>query len=246
MSGYCLESGSHDRWLHGGLLAAVIVALACTSTVDAADNPAKIRLAALVEEGDILSREIAKLDPETKRIKLEGDRIATSERSLLEQSNALTKAFGQYNADLAQHRETTKGWPDRCRVVPGDPEAKEACDAEATDLSAQAAKLEERLAALEARRDALNVRVDQHNTARLKWDEHRRKQDARVDVSELGIQQWIEKARSFWGTEGFSLLVVQAGNPSACAGNQSTSGEARPVEGLRRIQQCFKAVNAGT
>jgi len=246
MSGYCLESGSHDRWLHSGVLAAAIVALACASAVDAADDPVKVRLAALVEEGDILSREAANLDQETKRVKLEGDRVATSERSLLEQSNTLTKAFGQYNADLAQHREATKGWPDRCRVVPGDPEVKEACAAEATELGAQATKLEERLAALEARRDALNVRIDQHNAARLKWDEYRRKQDARVDVSELGIQQWVEKARSFWGTEGFSLLVVQAGNPSACTRNPSTSGEVRPLEGLRRIQQCFKAVNAGT
>jgi len=246
MSGYCLESVSYDRWLHSGVLAAVIVALTCTPTVDAADDPVKVRLAALVEEGDVLSREAANLDPETKRVKLEGDRIATSERSLLEQSNALTKAFGQYNADLAQHREATKGWPDRCRIVPGDPEVKQACDAEATELSAQATKLEERLAALEARRDALNVRIDQHNAARLKWDEHRRKVDAQVDISELEIQRWIEKARSFWGTEGFSLLVVQAANPSACTRNPSISGEALPLEGLRRIQQCFKAVNAGT
>ena len=243
MSGYCLESGSHDRWLRSGVLAAAIVVFACTSTVDAADNPVKIRLAALVEEGDILLREAAKLDPETKRIKLEGDRIATSERSWLEQSNTLTKAFGQYNADLAQHRDATKGWPDRCRVVPGDLEAKEACDAEATELSVQATKLEERFAALEARRDALNVRVDQHNAARLKWDEGRRKQDARVDVSELNTKRWVEKARSFWDTEGFSLLVVQAGNPSACVrSQQSTSGEQRSAEALKRIQQCFKAV----
>jgi hypothetical protein len=246
MPSYCLESGSHDRWLRSSFFAAVILALACTSTVDAADDPVKIRLAALVEEGDILSQEAANLVPETKRVKLEGDKIVASERSLLEQSNALTKAFAQYNADLAQQREVAKDWPDRCRLVSTDAEVKQACDAEATELSAQAAKLEERLAALEARKDALNVRITQHNAARLKWDEHRRKQDARVDVSELDIQRWIDKARSFWDTEGFSLLVVNAGNPSTCARNQQpTSGEQRPADALKRIQQCFKTVKAG-
>ena len=188
--------------------------------LNAADDPVKIRLAALVEEGDILSQEAANLVPESKRVKLEGDKIVASERTLLEQSNALTKAFAQYNADLAQQREAAKDRPDRCRPASNDADVKQACDSEATELSAQAAKLEERLAALQARRDALNVRIDQHNTARLKWDEHRRKQDARVDVSELDIQRWIDKARSFWATEGFSLLVEQAGNSISCARNQ--------------------------
>ena len=243
MSGYRLESGSCHWSLRSGLTAAVIVALVHAPTVYAADDPVKIRLAALVEEGDILSQEAANLVPETKRVKLEGDKIVASERTLLEQSNAVTKAFAQYNADLAQQREAAKDWPDRCRPVSSDADVKQACDAEATELNAQAAKLEERLTTLEARRDALNVRIDQHNTARLRWDEHRRKQDARVDVSELDIQRWIDKARSFLGTEGFSLLVVQAGNPSICARNQQpTSGEQRPADALKRIQQCFKAV----
>jgi hypothetical protein len=246
MSGYGLESGSSRRRLGRCIAAAIIVAHCYASTLSAADDPVKIRLAALVEEGDILSQEAANLVPETKRVKLEGDKIVASERTLLEQSNAVTKAFAQYNADLAQQRETARDWPDRCRPGSSDADVKQACDTEAAEMNAQAAKLEERLTALEARRDALNVRIDQHNTARLKWDEHRRKQDARVDVSELDIQRWIDKARSFWGTEGFSLLVVQAGSPSICARNQQpTSGEQRPADALKRIQQCFKAVRAG-
>ena len=224
------------------LTVAVIAALGLLPNVYAADDPIKLRLTALIEEGDILSQEAATLAPETNQVKLEGEKVAASERSLLEQSNALAKAFAQYNTDVAQQREAAKDLRDRCRPLRGNIEAKQACDAEAIDLDEQAAKLEERLSALEARRDALNARIDQHNIARLKWDERRRKQDGRVDVSELDIWRWVDKARAFWDTEGFSLLVVQAGNPSACMRiQQSGSGEQRPAE-FKRLQQCFKAV----
>jgi predicted RNase H-like nuclease (RuvC/YqgF family) len=242
MPGYGLESGSSNWWLGSCLTVAVIAALGCLPSVYAADDLTKTRLTALIEEGDILSQEAATLAPETNRVKLEGEKVVASERSLLEQSNALAVAFAQYNTDVAQQREAAKDLRERCRPLRGDPEAKQACDTEATDLDEQAAKLEQRLSALEERRTALNARIEQHNAARLKWDEHRRKQDARVDVSELDIRRWVDKARAFWGTEGFSLLVVQAGNPSACMRIQQLgSGEQRPAE-MKRIQQCFKAV----
>jgi chromosome segregation ATPase len=246
MSGYCLESGS-NRWRLGSRIAAAIIVAHCyTSSLNAADDPVKIRLAALVEEGDILSLEAANLVPETKRVKLEGDKVIASERTLLDQSDAIKKAFEQYNTDVTKHGEAVKDWRDRCRTASSDADAKQACDAEAAELSAQAAKLEERLPALQARRDALNVRIDQHNAARLKWDERKRKQDARVDVNEREIQGWIDRARAFWATEGFSLLVKQTGNPTACARLQQTGlGDQRPVEASKGIQQCFKAVKAG-
>ena len=63
MYGCRSESGLYNRRLCSRLVVALIVALACASTVNGADSPEKLRLAALVEEGDIWSQEAAQPCP---------------------------------------------------------------------------------------------------------------------------------------------------------------------------------------
>ena len=87
------------------------------------------------------------------------------------------------------------------------------------------------------------AQYDRYNARNAEWDRARRDHGQRRVAHESEVRQWLQRARDFAATEGFAALSSAAGTPAACSSTRlSGSDAAHPVEALKRLQSCFKAL----
>jgi hypothetical protein len=223
-----------------GLVALVMLA-GCSAAVWA-DDAARLRTAALAEEGDLLLEEMVGLEPIRQRERDEAEQLRAGERQLAaevakveKQVNAYNKAAAELNAAAAEHARTCPG-----SVADG---AVAQCNERGERLMEQAAELDRRFSALQAEQSDLNARVDAHNRARQAWQAAKRENAPRLDANAADTQRWVSLARSFMASSEFAALTRRAGQPSACSRLRlSDTGAHFGEQGLRQLHGCLKAV----
>jgi hypothetical protein len=207
------------------------------------DEAARLRLAAMTGQGDLLLQEAAALQPRTRELERRGAELAAEGKRLEADVAAVEGAVREYNAEAGVAASAADAQRERCTGVSLDAQRVAACNEEGAALAAQGAALEQRRAPLAERQEALNQSIDRYNARRAEWDRARREHDQRRIANESEVRQWLERARDFSATDGFAALSRAAGTPAACSSSRlAGSDAAHPVEALKRMQSCLKAV----
>jgi chromosome segregation ATPase len=207
------------------------------------DEVDRLRLAAMTGHGDLLLQEAAALQPRTRELERRGAELAAEGKRLEADVAELEGAVREYNAEVGAAASAADAQRERCIGASLDAQRVAACNEEGVALSAQGAALEQRRAPLAERQEALNQNIDRHNARRAEWDQARRRHDQRRIANESEVRQWLERARDFSATEGFAALARAAGAPAACSSSRLPGSDvAHPVEALKRMQSCLKAV----
>jgi chromosome segregation ATPase len=208
-----------------------------------ADDGARLRLAALVEEAELLLEELAGLQPTIERLRAEGERLAGSEAALRGESPALEREIAAYNAAAGALVEAAQQHRTRCRRQAEDAALTEECNAAGAELMDRYAVLERQRVELAARQQALNERIDRHNADRLAWQADKRENAPRIDRNESDANRWIGSTRNFMLTDEFAALATRAGAPAPCAGLRLSEGTAyHGTQGLKSLHTCLHAV----
>jgi len=238
------DNGSmKQRARMGILLAAGLAALLQVARAD--DNPGRLRLAALAEEGDLLLEEIAQLDPIRKRDSAEAQRLAASEKTLTSDVARVEKEVATYNEAVGALQQVTAEHASACPGSVADSQVEE-CNERGAKLMDRAAGLDRQYVALQAQQKDINGRVEQHNQTREALLAARRENAPRLDSNAADTQRWVTTARSFMTTAEFAALRERAGQPAACAKLRPNDvGAHFGEQGLRQLHACLKAVLRG-
>jgi hypothetical protein len=228
-----------------GALAAALALATCL--LQAADNgAARLRAAALAEEGDLLLEEAASLAPLRERERTEGERLAASEKKLPGDVARVEKQVADYNRAVAELSALAAEHAKACPGTSSGP-ALTQCNDRGAKVMDRAAELDRTRTALDQEQKEINARVDQHNRAREAWLAARRANGPKLDAHAADVQRWVGSARSFMATPDFAALRDEAGKPAACAQlRTSDAGSLFGERGLKQLHGCLKAVLAAT
>lgn len=207
----------------------------------------RLKLAALTQEGDLILDEANALQPVTERLAREGEQLDQVEPKLREESSVLDAAIAKFNGQNTDLERAVQEHRSRCPRETEDKALLESCNAMATGLQSVAQQLEQERPQLQTRQQELKGRIDQHNGARRDWAARKRDHDARLLANKTDAEPWLVAAKAFLATESVKAMVQKAGNPQQCkAGVPAESEAPPPVEGVRRVQACLKALAAAS
>jgi hypothetical protein len=239
--GFCRRARSRSV-----LAGAALLALgAATAAAQDDGGAARLRLAALAEEGDLLLEEMAGLEPLREKDRSEAERLAANEKKLTGEVTQMEKDVAAYNRAVEELSATAA---DYARTCPSNPTAAATagCTDQGARLMDRAAELDARRTALDAQQRDVNDRVTRHNQAREAWMAARRENAPRIDANAADTQKWVATARGFMATSDFAALRRRAGDPAACAGLRiADAGAHFGEQGLKRLHGCVKAVLRG-
>ena len=222
-------------------LVALVMFAGSMGALWADDGAARLRTAALAEEGDLLLEELAGLEPIRQRERDEAQRLNVSEKQLAAEVAKVEKQVTAYNLAVA---ELNSAAAEHERACPGNVAAGVAeCNERGERLMEQAAELDRTFTTLQVAQGEVNGRVDAHNRARQAWQTSKRENAPRLDANAADVQRWVSVARSFMASADFTALSRSAGQPPACAKLRlSDAGSQFGEQGLRQLHGCLKAV----
>ena len=219
--------------------------LACMTVAAAADNdPDRLKLRALVQEGDLLLEEFAELQPTTDKLAAEGARLDAEEQAVRAESMRLNDAIAAFNAGNTELERALKEHAARCSRESENAALVASCNAHAASLRGLGQELQKQRPQLEAGQKKLKQRVERHNSARREWAQRKQKHEGKLQLSGGDTDYWLERARPFLDSAAFRALVEQAGRPQACAPQALEAVARLPAAGaLARAQDCLRAVD---
>jgi DNA repair exonuclease SbcCD ATPase subunit len=226
------------------LICALLLALADV-TPAFADDPGKLKLDALIQEGDLILEEAVRLDPETEQVLDEGERLDAVEKSLRVDSAALDDAIRKHNAAMTALDQEAKDIRARCPYESEDVTLVDSCNVSARSLASAADLRAKEAESLEEWQQSLNQQITRQNAIRSQWAKRKQESDARVALNQGDLKEWLTRVNAFFASDPFKTLQNRAKNPTEC-GPERIGGLATlpPVTALRRAQTCMKAVKA--
>jgi len=238
-----------DRSRHRCLLyltLAVCVCCAHAGLASADEQADRLRLRALIEEGDLILEEAAALSPAADRLAAEGAQLDAAEAALRAEQTGLNDAIARFNAQNVELERLLKEHRAKCSSGSDDAALIEACNARATEFNAAAQAHETQRPALQARQRELPGRIAAQNAARREWALNQREQEPKLQASHADAEYWLGSARTFLTSEPFRAMARNRGAPAACSSAALGDLAAPPaMAALARAQACLKAV-AGT
>jgi chromosome segregation ATPase len=207
----------------------------------------RLKLTALLEEGDLLLDEANALQPVSERLAREGEQLDQAEPKLREESASLDAAIAKFNSQNKDLERALQEHKQRCPRASEDKALVESCNAMAAGLQTVAQQLEQERPRLQARQQELKARIEQHNAARRDWALRKRDHDARLQANRTDCEPWLNSAKSFVATDSFRAMVKKAGDPAQCKAATPTdlAGLASP-DAVRRVQACLKLLTGAT
>ena len=226
------------------LICALLLALADV-TPAFADEPGKLKLDALIQEGDLILEEAVRLDPETEEVLDEGERLDAVEKSLRVDSAALDDAIKKHNAAMAALDQEAKDIRTRCPYESEDVTLVDSCNVSARTLASAADLRAKEAESLEEWQQSLNQQITRQNATKSQWAKRKQESDARVALNRSDLKEWLTRVNAFFASDPFKSSQNRAKNPTEC-GAERVGGLATlpPVTALRRAQTCVKAVKA--
>jgi len=223
-------------------MCAAAVALMVHAALAQAD---RLELDALVEEGGLILEEAAGLAPSSQAVAQEGLEIASAEKTLRDEVQALNRDITQFNAAMAEQERSTEELQAQCAGQTEDKSLVDSCNARITGLRDQASKLEGERPQLRARQEEINARVEKYNAWGRDYVKRKQEQDSRERLNQNDGEDWLGRAKKLLASKEFAAWLAQAGSPAACASEQMGDLAALPLHSaLARAQACLKAVKA--
>lgn len=222
---------------------AVVLALAHPASVSADQDAQRLKLTALVEEGDLILEEAHALQPTVDKLAADGAQLDAAEASVRAESAGLNQTIAKFNADNIELERQVKAHQAACPRESQDKALVESCNASALELQPMVRAHEQQRPALQQRQAALQQRIEAHNAARRDWAQRKRELDPKVQANRKDADYWLGEARAFLAGEGFRGLAKKAGAPTAC--DASKLGElsvAPDIGAVERVHTCFEAV----
>jgi hypothetical protein len=219
----------------------------CLPLAAAAPDPARLKLAALIQEGDLLLEEVGRLEPAGERLAQEGKALDQAERDLRAASPALESDIRKYNEELNALEKGVAARQARCPKESADNALVESCNAEAARLNAESQRMGGVRESLDSRRVELNRQIELFNQARREFTARRQAHEKQLGPNKTDVDYWVERAAAFLASPDFkSLYVLSAAEPGTCAAD--TLGDLKTLhhwESLKRAQRCLRAVQSG-
>jgi hypothetical protein len=223
----------------------VVLAVIGAATPAFADAPGKLRLDALIQEGDLILEEAVRLDPETDQVLDEGERLDAVEKSLRTDSAALDDAIKKHNAAMTALDQEAKEIRTRCPYESEDVTLVDACNTSARSLALAAELQAKEGDRLEEWQQSLNQQITRQNAARTQWTTRKQESDARVALNRGDLKEWLTRVDAFVASDAFKGFAKQAKNPTECGTERiSDLTTLPPVTALRRAQTCLKTLKA--
>jgi chromosome segregation ATPase len=227
-------------------LCAALCLGAAVAGAHADEQTDRLKLTALVEEGDLLLDEANALQPVAERIAREGEQLDQAEPKLREESAGLDAAIAKFNGQNKDLERALQEHKQRCPRESEDKALVESCNAMAAGLQTVAQQLEQERPRLQSRQQELKARIEQHNAARREWALRKRDNDARLQANRTDCEPWLNSARAFLATDGFRALVRKAGDPAPCkAATAAEIAGPASADAVRRVQACLKLLGGG-
>jgi len=206
----------------------------------------RLRLEALVQEGDLLLEEVATLSPSDDQLAEEGRRLVASEQTLREEVQALNQNIIQFNAAMAEQNQAVQTVQSQCPSRTDDQALADACDKRVAQLREQANLLEDDRLQLRARQEELNALVDKQNAWARDYGKRRGTQDSHDRLNQRDSDEWLGRAKQLLASQDFTALSAHAGNPQACGADQMNEVATLSTRlALARVMTCLKALKAG-
>jgi hypothetical protein len=228
---------------------ALVAGVMCLASLSALadDSPDQRMNAALLEEGQMLQAQAAKLQPEGVQLERDRARLIAEEKELHDEAFQVTRGFTEYNVVADEHNAKTKKQREDCAggVTTYQSQADE-CNALAEELRKQADVLSAQGAELDRRQETVNKRIAAHNTAGREWNDRAREHQAVWMPSVQQMQDWLMRFKQFYESASFPQFAASAGQPAACASEQiGVIGNPDVIASLGRAVQCLKALKGG-
>lgn len=225
-----------------------VVALGMMNLVQPAladEESDRLKLRALIDEGNLILEEAAGLEPLTAHLAAEGTELDAADRALRAESAALDADIGVFNASSADLQRATQELRTKCPRESEDKALVDSCNAQAAVLQTQMHKLNQERPVLQKRQQDLKSAVEAHNPARRDWTTRQGAHGARVQANREDADYWLGEARRFVDSGAFSGLVQGAGSPAACEAAQLRELASLPaLAAAARVQACLKALDS--
>jgi hypothetical protein len=206
----------------------------------------RLRIQALLQEGDLILDEAHALQPVSDRLEHEGKELDAAEQKLRADSADLNQAIVLFNARRQELDRASEELRAQCPRQSEDKALVDRCNATAAQLQASGAELEQRRAALQAQQQDLNRRLEQHNAARRDLAARKRAHEPKMQANRADGDQWLAEARRFFLTPSFKAWSRKAGGPAACnAATPEALAAGTGTASVERAHACIKAI-AGT
>jgi chromosome segregation ATPase len=219
------------------------ICLGVTAVAHADEVTDRLKLTALIEEGDLLLDEANALQPTTERLAREGEQLDQVEPKLRDESAALDAAIAKFNGQNKDLERAVQEHRQRCPRESEDKALVESCNAMAAGLQGVAQQLEQERPRLQTRQQDLKTRIEQHNAVRREWTVRKRDHDARLQANRTDSEPWLTSAKSFLASDSMKAAIKKAGDPAQCkAAAPAELASVAPDEAVRRVQACLKAL----
>jgi hypothetical protein len=235
----------HATWRTFVRAAGTLLILAAAPPARSDEVTDRLRLTALIQEGDLLLDEAGALQPVTERLAKEGEQLDQVEPKLREESAAVDAAIAKFNAQNKDLERAVQEHKQRCPRESEDKALVESCNAMAAGLTSVAAQLEQERPRLQLHQQELKSRIETHNAARRDWALRKRDHDLRVQANRTDSEPWLNSVKGFLAADGARSIMKKAGDPAACKATAPADLAAlQQGEAVRRVQGCLKALSA--
>ena len=235
-----------DRSRHWRLLYLTLAACICCADAHLAfadEQADRLRLRALIDEGDLILEESAALNPTADRLSAEGAQLDAAEMALRTEQTSLNDAIARFNAQNVELDRKLKEHRAKCPQGSNDVALIEACNARATEFNAAAQAHEAQRPALQARQRELPGRIEAQNAARREWALKKQEQEPKLQANRADAEYWLGSARTFLTSDAFSGMAQKSGVPAVCSAEALGDLVAPPaMAAVQRAQTCLKAV----
>jgi hypothetical protein len=235
----------HVTWRIFARAACALLVLAAPLIARADEVTDRLRLSALIQEGDLLLDEAGALQPISERLAKEGEQLDQVEPKLREESAALDASIAKFNAQNKDLERAVQEHKQRCPRESEDKALVESCNAMAAGLTAVAQQLEQERPRLQVRQQELKARIETHNAARRDWALRKRDHDARVQANRTDSDPWLTSVKAFLAADGTKAMMKKIGDPPACKATAPADlAGVQQGEAVRRVHACLKALSS--
>jgi len=205
----------------------------------------RLEFDALVQEGDLILEEVAVLKPASEKLAKEGKQVAQADQKLRDEVKALETSIKQFNTSMEELNAGAKEHSEQCPSRIEDPVLLESCNTRAKHLIELQQTLADQRAPLTTRQQELNAQIEKHNAASKDYAKRNQEFSQRDMLNQHDAEDWLGRARTFLSSERVTAFLTSAGDPAACSAERLAElAKLAAVPGLKRAQECLKAIKA--
>jgi uncharacterized protein YhaN len=241
-SSFCIAHVCRSRGGRCALLLWLILACVAAPAQSAEkENPDRLLLNALTQEGDLLLEERKPMEPIIATLLNQKLQLAVDEKAILAEVEAVKQGMTQYNAAVDQMNESVRQHDAACAQSLDRP-ALQKCNETALELRAKSDQLATQMPELDKRHSDVNKRIAEYNAAAADWNKRSNASTARSDPNLRDIERWLVRFREFLASDSFAAVSAPPAKPICSDASFSDTSATPPDIALRRALDCLRSL----